>query len=380
MTQLPGAEPAGRLSTIRAAYAAVGNHGPGFDTIRLLAASAVVLHHSLKIEHDIVRDDWIYGFSHGYTQLGLLSVAVFFALSGYLVTPGVARNGDVIEYLSRRFMRIMPLLAAVVFVTALVIGPLFSALPPLEYYSSPQTWHYLKSVTTALSLQLPGVTDYDGGNTINGPMWTLRHEWTCYFLVAGASLTGLLRWRWAFLALWIASQALMLVHYGPLGAEAERPAGFLLLYLFGYFGAGALMYLYGDILPWSRPLVGAAGIALLAAWGLDMSWLIAPALTAYLVVGLGLFRFPWNPLLEKADLSYGVYLTHSVVLMMLMNMIDFTSSLALFATCLPLTYLVALATWTFIEKPALARKSLPAQLAKGAIARLRGGSARAAEL
>ena len=126
--------------TLREAYAALGNRGPGFDMLRLVAASAVVLHHAMKIEHDIVLDDWLFRFSGGYTQLGLLAVSVFFALSGYLITPGLVKSGNVIGYFSRRFMRIMPLLAVIVATTALVVGPFFSSVSIAEYYSSAATW------------------------------------------------------------------------------------------------------------------------------------------------------------------------------------------------------------------------------------------------
>lgn len=350
------------VQTVKQAFAALGNRGPGFDTIRLLAASAVVLHHALKLDMDIVKDDYLYHFSHGYTQMGLLAVSVFFCLSGFLVTPGLAKTGNVIEYLSRRFMRIMPLLVFVVVVTAFAVGPLVSHVSAAEYFTSGQTWKYLKNISTSLSLQLPGVVDYDGGDTINGPMWTLRYEWICYFLIGGASLLGFFRHRWLFLAGWVAAILVLVLYYGPQPAD-ERSFPFMLAFLFAYFGSGVLMFLFGDVLRWSAGLMVLALLALLAAWYFQLSYIFAPFLTGYLVVGLGLVRFPWSALLGKVDLSYGVYLAHSVILMVLMNVHPFTSGLLLFAVALPLAYVVALFTWTFIEAPALRYKSRPAQLA-----------------
>lgn len=67
--------------TVAAVVGRHGNRGPGFDTIRLLAASGVALHHSLGIAMDTVNDDLLYQFSGGYTHLGLISVAVFFSRS-----------------------------------------------------------------------------------------------------------------------------------------------------------------------------------------------------------------------------------------------------------------------------------------------------------
>lgn len=353
--------------TVKAAFGAVNNRGPGFDTIRLVAACTVVFHHSRRIQHDIVHDAF-FRLTGGYLQLGLLAVAVFFCLSGFLVTPGLAKTGNVIEYLSRRFMRIMPLLAFVVVVTAFVVGPIFSKLPPGDYYSHKLTWYYLKNITTSLSLQLPGVIDYDGGVTVNGPMWTLRFEWLCYFLIAGASLVGMFRHRAIFLLAWLAALIAIPLFYGPL-PEGERSPLFNLLLLFGYFGAGVLIFLYADILRWSRLLMGLATVLLVLSWQSDIAYLVAPGLTAYIVIGFGLLRMPWTGVLAKADLSYGVYLTHSVVLLIVMHLFHFTNWIALFATALPLALLAALFTWTFIEKPALRRKSLPAELLRRALRR-----------
>lgn len=352
------------VQSLRSAYERVDNRGPGFDMLRLVAASAVVLHHSLKIEHDIVRDDAIFQFSGGYIQLGLLAVSIFFALSGFLITPGLVKTGNVIGYLSRRFMRIMPLLVVIVLATALIIGPWFSTLPPDEYYARSATWRYLRTITTFLSLQLPGVTDYDGGDTINGPIWTLHFEWICYLVLAGLSLFGIMSRRWAFLTVYVGLLALLYLYFGPIPGDVKRGKAFMFLFLFGYFGAGVLLQLFSDIVPWSKGLMLLALVALIAIYATPFDYVIAPLLTTYLVVGIGLLRFPETPLTTGVDLSYGVYLSHSVILMMLMNIYPFQSWIVLFSICLPLSCLAAYATWTFVEAPALKHKSVPENVAR----------------
>ena len=362
-----------KAQSLRAAYAEFGNRGPGFEMLRLVAASAVVLHHSMKIEHDIVRDDWIFQFSGGYTQLGLLAVSVFFALSGFLITPGLVKSGNVIGYLSRRFMRIMPLLVTIVVVTALVIGPFFSSVSIAEYYSSKQTWKYLQTITTFLSLQLPGVIDYDGGDTINGPIWTLHFEWMCYLLLAACAFVGVLKSRWLFLALYLAALVALAFGIGAIPGDEPRGRLFMFLFLFSYFGAGVLVFLFNDALRWSRPIMAGALVALVmayfagAAFFDGIPYLFAPFLTAYLVVGIGLLRFPETPLTTGVDLSYGVYLSHSVILMMMLNLYPVENWLLVFAICLPLSYLVAFATWKLIEAPALRHKELPERMTRNAL-------------
>lgn len=352
-----------------------GNRGPGFDTVRLVAASGVMLHHSLGIEMDIVLDDPLYAFSGGYTHLGIMAVAVFFAISGFLVTPGLIKTGNVLEYLSRRFMRIMPLLTVVVILAAMVVGPLLSSLPATEYFAHPQTWAYLKNVTTSLSLSLPGVVNHGGTSIVNAPLWTLRYEWLCYLIVALASVVLVLTHRAAWLAVWAGCVIAFPLTLGFVGPEELSSQPQILLYLFAYFGAGVTLALYADRIPHSLLLMGSAFLLLTVSLAAGLGALFAPVLVTYIAVSIGAVRLPWSDALSKADLSYGIYLTHSIVLTVLMNVYDFRSAISLFAACALISVCVALTTWNLIEKPALKHKSLPATLVRQTLARIALGRA-----
>ncbi|WP_271079221.1 acyltransferase family protein [Aurantiacibacter sp. MUD61] len=350
--------------TFKDAYAAHGDRAPGFDTLRLIAASAVVLHHAGALSHDIVRDDVIYAFSERYTHLGLLAVSVFFALSGFLVTPGLLKSGSVLDYLSRRFMRIMPLLATVVLLTIFVVGPLLTSLPLERYFTAQETWAYLRNITTLLSLTLPGVTSYDGGSAINSPLWSLHFEWLCYGILAAGSFTGMLRYRWAFALLYVSAIAALTGIFGPSPDAAQNAWTYLLLYLFAYFGSGVLIFLFRDIIRWSLTLMVVALVALLLSLWSGVGGIIAPFLVTYLVVGCGLIRFPWGGVLAKVDLSYGVYLTHSVMLTLLVHYTGLQSWLGLFGAGLALSMLAAWLSWRLIERPALRHKHWPADMVR----------------
>lgn len=348
--------------TLRDAYAANNDRGPGFDTLRLVAASAVVLHHAGSISHDIVHDDVIFRFSGGYTHIGLLAVSVFFALSGFLVAPGLLKSGDVIEYLSRRFMRIMPLLTAVVMLTIVLVGPILTNHQVGEYFEDPETWNYLRNVSTLLSPSLPGVSTYDGGSSVNSPLWSLHFEWLCYIILALATLLGAIQHRWFFLALYILAAFVLVVGFGPVAADTDAGRGFRLLYLFGYFGAGVAICLLRDVLRWSKTLMAIALLALTLSLWLGLGYIFAPILVSYIVVGFGLLKFPWRRVLERSDLSYGVYLTHSLMLSLLAKFFEFSSWLFFFAVGLACSLAIAWISWNLIERPALNRKSLPADL------------------
>lgn len=354
----------GGAPTLKAAYERHGNRGPGFDTLRLAAATAVVLHHAGSVSHDIVKDDVLYVFSGGYTHLGILAVSVFFALSGFLVTPGLQKSGDVLEYLSRRFMRIMPLLCVIVLLTITVVGPLLTSLPLGEYFRSAQTWRYLRNVTTFLSLDLPGVINYEGTSAVNSPLWSLHFEWLCYGILALASALGMLRNRLLFLAVYLLALGVFVFGYGPQTADSGLGRPFLLLYLFAYFGAGVLVCLFRDVIRWSPWLMLAALAALVMSLGTGLGYVFAPLLVTYLVASIGLVRFPWGRFLEHSDLSYGVYLSHTLVLSVLVHFFAIDSWIGLFAAGWAGALVLAWISWNVIERPALDHKSLPADLVR----------------
>ena len=348
------------MATLGQAYANTDRHAPGYDTLRIVAASAVVVHHCAALQFDIVRDDLLFRISSEYTTMGFLAVCVFFCVSGFLVMPGLVKTGDVIGYLSRRFMRIMPLLTIVVLGTVFLLGPMVTSLTLREYFSDGQTWLYLKNITTSLSLELPGTVNQTGGNSVNSALWTLRYEWLCYLLLAALAAIGLLKFRLVLLALWLSAIGLTLITYGgqtQTYSQIETAA-----HLFAYFGAGSLLYLYRHELPYSAALVGVSIVVMVASWISGLGVLFAPLATAYAVAGLGLVNWPWSEWTAKADPSYGIYLLHGPVIVAVVALAAPTSAVGLFAWTMPVTLGLALLSWYALEAPALRHKTLPADV------------------
>lgn len=350
----------GRASTLEEAYLVFNNRAPGFDTLRVIAATAVVVHHAFLAFHPL-KSDLIYQWSHGATQLGFLSVSIFFALSGFLVVPGLLKSGDVVDYLIRRVVRIVPLLAVVVFATAFIVGPIITTMGLSEYYTDARAFLYLKNITTSLSLDLPGVVTYHGTSQVNGALWTLRFEWICYFVLAAASLTGVLRRRALFTAFYVACvcAAFAMDHFMIAGLSGT--ALNTSLRLFAYFGGGVMVYLYRSVLPMSWAYVIAALVGAALAYRFEVGELIAPILLAYVIAGIGLVTWPWTVFLGKADVSYGIYLIHSVVLVVVMHFLQLGDPFRLLAVALPITVALALCSWFLIERPALRTKGMVSQ-------------------
>lgn len=343
---------------IRQKLTANGYRGPGFDRIRLIAAAIVVVHHSSTYLVPDIAHDYLYAYSRGFTSFGLSAVDVFFALSGFLVTPSLLRTGDVVSFTVNRALRIMPALAVAVFVAIFVVGPISTTLNLSQYFTDPGTYRYAKNLLMLTIDTLPGVQTAPGNPIIvNGSLWTLYFEVLCYAFLVVISLSGILVRRvwtvglflgvYAFNALsWYAGPSLALV---PVRIETFAS-------LFVYFAAGVCIYRLSDIIPWSGAAAVAALACLLAGLALGIGVLVTPLSLSYLVVYLGLSdllgRTPY-----RRDFSYGIYVFHALVLAFML--VIFPSVRNFFVT-LPIvalvSLLIAMLSWTFVEAPALNTK------------------------
>ena len=322
-----------------------------FDALRLLAALTVVVAHAWPLT----------GVSPSPMLGGIkvfhLAVFVFFAISGYLITTSWQRAPRVRRFLAARVLRIFPALILVVVLTVLVIGPVATTLPLGEYFTSPQAWGYLVTVTLAAAYQLPGVFEQNPLDVVNGSLWTLGPEFGCYLLVLAIGLVlrarGARAIGWAVITLALAALALL-----PLGMPAPLqliPAAMV------FFGAGALWALALDRFDlrmplWSTPIVAAAwlgGAVLVPALQLSLAWLAVP----YLALALGRAS---TPVIRRAgrfgDFSYGLYLWGYVTQQFVTSIFGVLPIPVTLAIVVPVTSALAFASWHLVEKRALAAK------------------------
>jgi peptidoglycan/LPS O-acetylase OafA/YrhL len=350
--------------TLLERFRASSFRGPGFDQIRLGAATIVLFHHCSGLNKNDIRLDSLFRFSGGYINFGFLAVAIFFAISGFLVTPSLLRSGNIIDFATRRILRIFPGLICVVFATMLILGPFDTILPLREYFTNFQVYRYMKNIATLTVDHLPGVTSDDGHPIeVNGSLWTLHFEVLCYAALALTSILGILHRRIFFLALFVIS-------YGTnigLGLDpafgALMPVRFVtFMSLFVYFVAGATLFVYADRVPYS-PILAIGIFALgLVTMPLGLGVLFVPICLSYLMVFLGLSALPGRSYL-KHDLSYGVYLIHAPVLVTILVYFPFLALQAWWLVAvivLSVTLVLAYLSWTYVEGPAMSHKKIVA--------------------
>ncbi len=123
------------------------------------------------------------------------------------------------------------------------------------------------------------------------------------------------------------------------------------------FGVGASLYVLREYVPWHLGLV----VIGLIAWAVTpegIQLLLAVGVIPYAAIFIA-YRGPaiLRKLTARGDFSYGVYLIGWPVgqIVALLWGSSVTTALVV-GISLPVTYLLAMASWTYLEKPALALK------------------------
>lgn len=345
-------------------------HYRNFNALRLLAASAVVFSHAFLLATGSEETEPLH--STGLTA-GVYGVFVFFILSGFLVTESAKRASGLLDYFRKRFLRIAPALIVSTILVSYAIVPFFASNGPAAFV---QDLELLNNVIKTIFLHNEGLyfhtvnfyppssdADFLPG-VANGVLWTIRLEVIGYALVGLLMAMSLLQDRKQIVTIpivvAIAVFSVVYVYVVPVKWISQ------LLLVLPAFCCGVFMN-------WLMRFHSPRGtIALLFTIGLvpAVYFRVLPEtfsfLVAYPLLWLGAIEFkPLTWFNSRSDVSYGVYLYGWPVTQLLRSIFgEGMSGYQLAALALPVTAVVAYASWHLIEKPALRFKtSAPRNLA-----------------
>lgn len=332
-----------------------------FDVLRLFAAWLVLYSHCYPLAGTGQSDPfarWV-----GVDTLGGVGVAIFFTLSGYLVTESWTRSPTVSKFIWHRVRRIYPALMTCVLVCTFLLGPLVTSLDVGAYLRHPQTHAYLKTASAWwINYALPGVfAGNPVSNVVNGSLWSLPYEINCYLVLL---IVGLLPVAIRFKAAVVAATLLVLVLVRPENLVASP---FATHFGFDYYhGKLGLMFAIGAVFSTWREYLspkwwyGAVGMLLLlvlpessiktAAYAISMS---------SLVLGLATHS-TWRLALpdRMGDWSYGFYLYGFPIQQLLaFHGVHKSAGLAGYLVVSTIcTAFAAASSWYLIERPWLRRR------------------------
>ncbi len=337
-----------------------------FHLIRLGAALLVLFAHSFHLlaraaEEPVGR--WFI-----WLDASLLGVSTFFFISGFLIARSWDVRRDLVGFLSARAVRIAPALWVVVLVTVMVLGPLVTTLPVLEYFGATDTRRYLLyNVVLLTYYRLPGVFESNPLPGINGALWTIPLEVVLYVVLGAtgwlvatlvASRAASARPHPTKRTLTRTAVAVALVAVAVVLAWKIIRTGPQYYLLAGYFvlGAGAWRFR-------SRLRLASLVAALLVALTIGVARTWAGPLLAPLTIGYGVLVVALHPRfriretwLHRHDYSYGTYLYGFPVQQALIAA-GVNEPWLLFACSTPLTLGCAALSWHLVEHPMLQRKN-----------------------
>ncbi len=332
-----------------------------FNLIRLLAATGVIITHSYSLlgrpENDILAV-----VTKGLLSFSRLGVYVFFVISGFLVAQSFERSKTVLSFFWKRFLRILPALAAVLLSTVFILGAIVTTNSLADYFDSYSTWRYLGGLTLyRISYLLPGVfTNNPYPQAVNGSLWTLPHEWTCYVILALLLWWGKFKKEIIFLAIFI---LLFFRIYG----DGELVDGTIPLLLLNgkqlvnfalYFFGGTLAYLYRDKIVFNKWITLFFILAFVFSVGHRLGPYLLFLVVTYFTLGLAVLPIPGRNFFDERDYSYVLYIyafpiQQTLVYYFLPHLQVASLAVLAWLAAMPL----AIISWHIIEKPCLRLKS-----------------------
>jgi peptidoglycan/LPS O-acetylase OafA/YrhL len=373
-----------------------GGIGPGFNTLRVALALAIVIFHSLDVTQGV-------NASTGIAWLVTESLLpMFFALSGFLITASAQRL-PIQEFLLNRGFRIFPALFVEIALSAIVLGAIATTIPLRDYYPSPEVGAYFLNVVGLIHYFLPGVfVGHPHAGMVNASLWTIPWELLSYFIMLILIISSLIR-RPHFVVI-IAGAAillpvllhlclLLLANFPATSGSASRlldsdlyfngtsldlgamspkqVAYWLIATLTGwqfrvipFFLAGSALYILRGRVKYSPALamlISAGlilgGVVLPPEWdGPLLNVVLCPALV-YLTMFIGVTKTPPLPLFGRGDYSYGIYLySYPIQQMVVRSGADHLMWERNAMLSIPLITLFAMFSWHAIERPILMRR------------------------
>jgi len=323
-----------------------------FNLIRFVAAFAVLVSHAWPIALGPGAEQPLKELT-GHT-LGGLAVFVFFATSGFFITGSFVRSASARDFIMARVLRLFPGLIVSIVLVALVMGPLVTALPVGQYLSDPDTGLFiLRNITLAMpQYTLPGVFTDLPYPSVEGSIWTLIHEVICYVGVFVLGISGILLHRQA-MALVLLAYGLIWV--GPTVAGIDLPHRVLQTRELSLpFVIGMVFWLWRDRLVLSVWV--AVGLVALAALARDTA---VGFVTLALALSYVTFWCAYVPkgiirsFTALGDYSYGIYIYAFPLQGLVIWLWGAMGPGMNIALSTPLTLLCAVASWHWVEQPAL---------------------------
>mgnify|MGYP001818032965 CR=1 FL=1 len=333
------------------------------NLIRMVAASAVLVSHAWPIALGPETIEPLRALT-GH-KLGSLSVWVFFAISGFLIAMSFERSPSRGRFVRARARRLLPALVVSVLAVAFVLGPIVTTLPVGIYVTEPATWSFIwRNIVLAVpQYMLPGVFADQPYTAVVGSIWTLFYEVLCYIGVFAVGVMGLLQRTRVMLGL------IVLYLLGWLWIEAQpdvSPRIWAVQNLSLPFVIGTAFYVWRD-----RIVLHGVGVMALFVPVLLLHDTVFYDAVLALALSYGVFWLAYVPggwirgYNRIGDYSYGIYIYAFPLQGFAVWLMPGQGPWENIMLAAPMTLICAMASWHWVEQPALTPSPTAAQRRRG---------------
>jgi len=329
-----------------------------FTLARLILATAVIYTHAMMAAGSIDETTLLFG-----QPISWLAVNGFFSLSGFLMYRSLERNPSVRHFVVSRFMRIWPGMFVMCLIVAAIFA-LFTVLPLLSYVTARETFGFVFLNQLLLPHYSPaGIYCHEVGGgpcVVNGPLWTIRWEVSCYLAIALVSAAGLLvRRRFTLIVLPALVLFSLAFNFPPVHRWLEETPAAHAYYLeqvarlWTAFAIGSAAYANRDRIKLSWLGAALALVAVYCTQSFFFADLVRALAVCYWVLCIGFLTVPMLPSAHKLpDYSFGVYIYGMPVMnifrILVPDMEPHLLAVASFFGVIPF----AAFSWHVVEKPA----------------------------
>ena len=342
-------------------------HDNNFNFMRIVAASMVIITHSLVLTGEGCDVDILYRMSNGEIMISTLGLRIFFVISGLLIMQSMDRSNTRIEFIWKRMLRIFPGLIVCVLFAIFVIGPIFTNKTVTEYFRLESTWSYLINLSLFKTQEtLPTVFDSNMVSVVNGSIWTLAYEFSYYIMVLGLSIVGIFKRKCLVFVVFFIFFVIQLI---TVYCQVPPKYFYFLIYTdlklnhfsdFGlFFISGMIAYLYRDKIKYHNKIALLAFVLYSICIFFNIPWLMKYVALPYLIMYVGYLSISprismWG---KNGDFSYGIYIygmivQQSIIALLSVPINPYVLSVLSLIAVFPFAWL----SWNLIEKHALKLK------------------------
>lgn len=281
---------------------------------------------------------------------GGLGVAVFFFLSGLLVTNSLVTKKSPKAFAWSRFMRIYPAFFVMLLAVVFIIGPVFTTWSTGDYFSSGETWRFFgRNARLRIQYILPGLWEGRLNTSVNASAWTIPLEVGCYIalLFAFVLCCHFKLKPWLFIVSALVCSVLPREWY--LGIIGN---GYTIVdpYDLFCFTIGAAMAFYKDRVCLNKTLVAVLLVMCVVTWRcqnvIGYLFPVTVAITLLYATSVG----PLVKLRPKHDISYGLYLWHWPVYQVMFTFLSRLNPYLFFVLSMVVTVAIAYLSARFVEE------------------------------